>query len=130
MERAIEIFATLQLFALGLSYIVQPRVWIELFLWLQSRGRVGMFVYGLFNLGVGSIIVAFHNVWTGPATVVTVFGWGLVLYKGLLTLVAPQVVLRGFERKRLSPERAWWVVTAGVGMVALSVLFGYVVFSQ
>ena len=42
-------------------YIAQPRAWVEMFLWLKSRGRAGMFVYGLFNLGCGSIIVAFHN---------------------------------------------------------------------
>jgi hypothetical protein len=62
----------------------------------------------------GSIIVAFHNVWTGTAAVVTAFGWGLVLYKRLFTLLVPQVSLRGLERKRLSPERAWLIVLVGV----------------
>jgi hypothetical protein len=41
-----------------------------MYLWLKSRCRAGMFVYGLCNLGCGSIIVAFHNVWTGTAAVV------------------------------------------------------------
>jgi hypothetical protein len=45
---------------------------------------------------------------------VTAFGWGLVLYKRLFTLLVPQVSLRGLERKRLSPERAWLVVLGGV----------------
>ena len=71
MERGVETFAALQCLVIGLSYIAQPRAWVEMFLWLKSRGRAGMFVYGLFNLGCGSIIVAFHNLWTGTATVVT-----------------------------------------------------------
>jgi hypothetical protein len=89
VEREVEIFASLQCLVIGPSNIAQPRAWVEMFLWLQSRGRAGMFVYGLFNLGCGSIIVGFHYVWTGPAAVVTVFGWGLVLYKGLFTLLVP-----------------------------------------
>ncbi len=89
-----------------------------------------MFVYGLFNLGCGSIIVAFHNVWSGPAAVVTVYGWGLVLYKGLFTLLAPQLHLRGLERKRLSPERAWLAVVGGTFLLALSSMFWYVVFTR
>lgn len=128
MERGVEIFAALQFLALGLSYIAQPRAWVEFFLWLRSRGRPGVFVYGLFNLGFGSLIVAFHNVWTGPAAVVTVVGWGLVLHKGLRILVLPQSSLRGLEL--VSLERAWLCRVAGVFLVALSLLFWYVVFTR
>ena len=83
VERGVEIFAALQCLVIGLSYIAQPRAWVEMFLWLKSRGP---------------IIVAFHNVWTGTAAVVTAFGWGLALHKGLFTVLVPQVSLRGLDR--------------------------------
>jgi hypothetical protein len=38
VERGVEIFAALQCLVIGLSYIAQPRAWVEMFLWLKSRG--------------------------------------------------------------------------------------------
>ena len=61
VERGVEIFAALTYFALGLSHIVQPRAWAELFLLLKSQGKAGVFLDGFINLLLGAIIVSFHN---------------------------------------------------------------------
>ena len=128
MERGVEIFAALMYFALGLSHIVQPRAWAELFLLLKSQGKAGMFVDGFANLLLGAIIVSFHNVWHGLAIVVTIIGWGQTI-KGLRILVFPQTHLNQIER-RITLERAWGFVPAGAMLVALSVLFGYIAFTR
>ena len=78
-------------------------------------------------LAVGSLVVAFHNVWEGLPTLVTLLGWAQVL-KGFVAFVLPQVALRGLAR--VSPERAWEFVAAGVAFLALTAVFWYIVFTR
>jgi hypothetical protein len=112
---------------IGLSHAVQPRAWVEFFIWLRSRGRAGVLVNGFLSLGFGSIIVAFHNVWTGLPVVLTVLGWAQVA-KALLSFVAPQVGLRSLER--VSPERAREFVVTGVVFLAISALLWFLVLAR
>jgi hypothetical protein len=128
VERGVEIFAALTYFTLGLSHIVQPGAWAELFLLLKSQGKAGVFLDGFINLLLGAIIVSFHNVWHGLAMVVTIIGWGQFI-KGLRIMVLPQIHLNQIER-RISLERAWIFRPAGAMLVALSVLFGYIAFTH
>ena len=65
MEQATEIFAAVFLSVIGLSHLVQPRAWVEFFVWLRGKERTGVFVNGFLALGFGSFIVAFHNQWHG-----------------------------------------------------------------
>jgi len=66
---------------------------------------------------LGAIIVGFHNVWHGPALVLTLVGWTQVL-KGVGRFLAPQVGLRIMARA--TPERAWYFRIAGVLALLLS----------
>ena len=69
MERAIQIFAVVNLVVIGLSHVAQPRAWAEFFVALREKGDRGVFVVGFMSLAFGSLIVAFHNVWSGlPST--------------------------------------------------------------
>src|SRR5262245_56706086 len=126
-ERAVEKLAAIYFLVIGLSHLVQPLAWVQYFTWLRAKGTAGMFVEGLLSLGFGSLIVAFHNVWSGLPVVVTVVGWGQVL-KGLVRLVLPQWSLRVYER--ITPERAWHFRVAGVGAVALCCLLAYVAYAR
>ena len=74
MEQAVQIFAIVNFVVIGLSHIVQPRVWVEFFVFLRERGEAGAFATALLSLIFGSIIVAFHNVWTRIPAVLTVVG--------------------------------------------------------
>ena len=110
MEKATEIFAALFLSVIGLSHIAQPRAWVDFFVWLRGKGHAGVFVNGFLTFSFGSFIVAFHNVWNGLATLLTLLGWGQVL-KGLLSFVAPQLGL--WSLNKVSVERAWTFVVGG-----------------
>jgi hypothetical protein len=127
VEKAIEMFAAVNFTVTGLSHLLHPRAWVEFFVWLRSKGHAGVFVNGLLSLGFGSIIVAFHNVWTGLPMVLTIVGWAHVA-KALLIFVAPPVGMRSLER--VSPERAHELVAAGVALLALSALMWYLVLAR
>src|SRR5688572_26744649 len=127
MERATEIWAAVQFLVIGLSHIAQPRAWVEFFVWLRGKGHTGVFANGFLSLWFGSVIVAFHNVWEGLPTVLTVLGWAQVL-KGMVSFVLPQVAIRSLAR--VSPERAWEFVAGGVVSLALSAVFWYIAFSR
>jgi len=117
-EHAIEVFAVVNFVVIGLSHIVQPRVWVQFFAILARQGHPGVFVNAMLSLLMGSIIVAFHNTWTGIPAVVTFIGWAQVV-KGLISLVAPAV---GKGLKRVSMERAWEFQVAGGVFLAISAL--------
>ncbi|MES1245904.1 MAG: hypothetical protein ABUT39_30130 [Acidobacteriota bacterium] len=115
MERAIQVFAAVSFLVIGLSHIFQPGTWVEFFTKLRSLGRLGAFAEGFISLNFGAVIVSFHNVWSGPAVVLTLIGWGQVL-KALFRFVAPAASLRLYER--ISPERAWqFRLGGGVALV-------------
>jgi uncharacterized protein YjeT (DUF2065 family) len=126
IHKSIELFAGLQFLVIGLSHFFQPMGWVEFFALLRSKGRAGVFVEGFLLLGFGGLIAAFHNVWSGLPTVLTLIGWLQVL-KGLLRFTLPQLGLRIYERVR--PERAWEFRWAGVLSLALGGLFLYLAFA-
>jgi hypothetical protein len=127
VEKAIEMFAAVNFLVTGLSHLLQPRAWVEFFVWLRSKGHAGVLVNGLLSLGFGSIVVAFHNVWTGLPVVLTIVGWAHVA-KALLIFVAPQLGMRSLER--VSPERAHELVVAGAVLLSLSALMWYLVLAR
>lgn len=122
MERATEIFAAVNFFIIGLSHIFQPRGWVEFFTWLRGKGHAGVFVNGFLSLSFGSIIVSFHNVWTGLPTILTVIGWAQIV-KAFVSFVRPQWGMRGLQR--VSPERASEFVVGGLLFLPLSALMAY-----
>ena len=127
MEQAIEMFAAVNFLVTGLSHLLRPRSWVEFFVWLRSKGDAGVFVNGLMSLGFGSIVVAFHNVWSGLPMVLTIVGWAHVA-KALLIFVAPGLGMRSLER--VSPERAHELAAAGAVLLALSALMWYLVLAR
>jgi len=119
MERSIQIFAAVNFIVIGLSHILQARVWADFFIQLRAKGRAGVFANGMLSLLVGSIIVSFHNVWTGLPMVLTIVGWGQVV-KGLLSLTVPGIGERTLAR--ISMERSWEFAAAGTLLLAVGVL--------
>ena len=127
MEIATEVFAAVFLLVIGLSHALQPRAWVEFFIRLREKGHAGVFVNGFLSLSFGSFIVAFHNVWNGLPVILTLLGWAQVV-KGVVSFLAPQVALSGLAR--VSHERAWHFVVAGIIAVAVSVVLWYVVLTS
>ncbi len=122
METAVERLVALCCFVIGLSHIVQPRAWAELFIDWRRKGDVGVFYTGLLHFTFGALIVAFHNVWRGIPLVVTLLGWGWTL-KGLLYLTCPKHGMKMLAR--VSTDRAHEFIIAGVVLVAVACLIGY-----
>ena len=121
MEQAIQLFAAIAFLVIGLSHIVQPQSWVAFYQALAARGTPGAFVEGFLLLNFGAIIVAFHNVWHGPALVLTLIGWAQVL-KGLGRFVAPQVGVRAMQR--ITAERAYhFQIGGGVALLVSGFLW-------
>ncbi|MEW5915702.1 MAG: hypothetical protein AB1762_04830 [Gemmatimonadota bacterium] len=122
LQRTIELYAAIHLFVIGLSHTFQPRVWVEFFIHLRQLGHTGVFVTGFMSLYFGSIIVAFHNVWSGLPLVLTILGWSQ-LVKALLYFVVPSVGARAMSR--VSMERRNEFIAPGILFLVLAALMLY-----
>ena len=126
MERAIQIYAIINFAVIGISHVLQPRAWVDFFVFLRERGEAGVFATAFLSLIFGSIIVAFHNVWSGIPLVLTLVGWAQVL-KALIYFAFPAFGLRRLQIPTY--ERARVFVPAGVAFLVLAALLGYHVWS-
>ena len=126
MQRSVEVLAIILFGVTGLSHLVQPKAWVEFFILLRNQGKPGAFADGLLNLPMAGTIIAFHNVWSGIPTVLTVVGWCLLI-KSLLRLCVPQQGLRLMDR--LSVERSWESQLAGAGFICLAGVIAYGVYT-
>ena len=124
MEKSVEILAIVLLGVLGLSHLVQPRAWVNYFIRLRGIGDTGAFVDGFVNLAFAGIIIAFHNVWSGTAMVLTLLGWALLI-KSLIRFCAPKFALRVMAR--VSIERRREFQAAGAGLLGLAGVLVYIV---
>ncbi len=102
---------------MGLSHIVQPQMWADYFARLAERGRAGVVTKIMQGeLWPALLIVGLHQVWSGPAIVVTIVGW-LLLAKVALGLLAPELALRSM---RLAEDVPRSFGAAGVGLLVVS----------
>jgi uncharacterized protein YjeT (DUF2065 family) len=122
MEASVQLFAAINFLVIGLSHIFAPRAWASFFDLLRQKGEPGVFAVGFLSLVFGSIIVAFHNVWSGLPAVLTVIGWAQVL-KAFIYFAFPSYSLRRIGTA--SPERAYLFVYGGFFSLALAGLFFY-----
>lgn len=127
MEQAIEVLAAVAFFVTGLSHVAQPRAWAQFFIKLRERGETGSFINAFIHFPLGALIVAFHNVWHGLPVVLTLIGYSLVL-KGLVHFVFPKYGLKGLQR--VSVERSWEFVVAGVFALGMSGLIALMVVAR
>ena len=122
IQTSVQIFAIIHLATMGFSHIVAHRAWAEFFILLRSKGHPGVFVVAFLSLGFGSIVAAFHPVWSGIPLVLTLLGWAQVL-KGLLYFCLPALGLRRLEL--VSLERSRMFMVPGFAFVAFSGLLLY-----
>ena len=124
MPRTIQLLACLQFVVIGLSHLLQPRAWVEFFIALRAKGNTGVFANAFLSLWFGSIIVVFHNVWTGWPVILTVIGWAQVI-KAAIGFILPHMSMRSFNR--VSLEKAWEFQVAGGLFIVLAGVMGYLV---
>jgi len=104
LARAVEIYASVHFAIMGLSHLFRPLAWVQLFTLLRAQGTPGVFAHGFLSLFFGAMIVAFHNVWSGPGTALTVVGW-LYVAKSTACFLAPNFQLASLGR--VSNDRKW-----------------------
>ena len=117
---AVQALLALPLLLIGLSHILQPRMWIDFFSYLHGLGAPGVVlrIFGL-ELVPAMVITTFHWVWSGPEALLSLYG---VLLGGKITigLLAPSIGIRSLSMAdRHGP---FPLVVAGVVLVALSVV--------
>ena len=122
IERMVELFAIIHLGTMGLSHILAPKAWARYFMWLASKEEAGVFVVGFMSLGFGSIIAAFHQVWSGIPLILTLLGWAQVL-KALIYFCFPRYGLH--KLRWVSVERARMFIYAGAVLLALAGVLTY-----
>ena len=127
METAVERLVAICILVTSLSHIIQPGAWAKFFIMLREQGKVGSILCGLLHFPLAVIVVAFHNIWHGLPIVVTILGWGLLL-KSMLYMTYPAHGLRMLAR--VSIERSWEFVVAGIMGVLLSGLIFYSLISS
>ena len=118
METAVQHLMALNLFVIGVSHAMHPAAWAELFQSMRRMGRPGAFLNGGLHFGVGSLVVAFHSVWSGVPVLLTIIGWGWTV-KGALYFWKPEIGLRSMES--LTPERATKLRPVGLVMAGYAV---------
>jgi hypothetical protein len=122
METAVQVFALIHFTIVGLSHLLQPRAWTDFFIRLHDQGTTGVFAVGFMSLWFGSIIVAFHNVWSGIPAMLTVIGWAQLL-KALMYFCFP-----AFGLKRIAyvtPDRPHLYSVAGIVSLAIAGLLAF-----
>jgi uncharacterized protein YjeT (DUF2065 family) len=117
MAESIAIFASINFTIIGLSHIFQMKAWREFFQHLHSIGIAGAFANGLLTLLMGSLIVSFHNVWSGVPIILTLIGWCYII-KSTIIFLYPEWNLQSMKRvETASPAK---LRAAGVGLLGIA----------
>lgn len=117
LTRAVEIYAAVHFAVMGLSHVLQPRVWVQFFLLLRAQRHVGVFLNGFMSLVFGAVIVGFRDVWSDAGIILTLVGWAQIV-KALISFCAPALAMRSLDR--VSAERAWEFQVTGAVFLALA----------
>ncbi|MCV6603870.1 MAG: hypothetical protein OIF34_01090 [Porticoccaceae bacterium] len=77
---------------MGLSVVINPRGWQQLFNDTLENPRRAMPLF-LFFLFFGLFIITQHDLWRGKGLVVSIIGWATVI-KSMIYLCVPQVMAK------------------------------------
>lgn len=102
---------------MGASHILRPDIWVEFFGWLHRAGTAGLVAkIMLVELWPALLIVALHQVWSGPAILLSLYGWAL-LVKVAVGLLIPDLAMRSMAIPQQSPRS---FIPAGIGLLAIA----------
>jgi hypothetical protein len=127
VERAAQWYAFVTCLVVGLSHLLQRRAWADVFAELARLRRPGAFANGGLSLVPGAVIVAVHPIWSGPAVVLTVLGW-LMVVKGAIYFLAPGLALRSMARAGAGTGREF--VVGGVLLLTVDGVLGYALWAE
>lgn len=97
---AVQIIMGIGCTLMGLSHVLQPRMWQDYLEALHKQGAAGVLNKTMtWEFWPALIMVTGHQVWHGPGVILTVLGW-LLLAKCATSLLAPQISLRSMAMSR------------------------------
>ena len=81
-------FFSISLFLVGLSHLIQPRLWRDFFIKIKETGVAGLII-AMYTLPQGLLIVLGHNIWVlDIPVIITICGWGMTL-KSIIYALLP-----------------------------------------
>lgn len=106
------------------SHILRPEIWVDLFARLHEQGTRGVLTRTfMFELWPALLVVTLHQVWTGIAVVVTVYGW-LQLAKITVSVLAPETAARSMGKRDAGAFRLGGVILLVISASAAGALLG------
>lgn len=116
-QAAVQLVMLIACAIIGVSHILQPELWREFFADLAARGRAGMVTKVMIvELMPALLIVSLHQVWSGPAIVLTLYGW-LLLAKVIMAFIVPGIAIRSMTLPERAPAA---FIPAGVVLLGVS----------
>ncbi|WP_299112222.1 hypothetical protein [uncultured Winogradskyella sp.] len=119
---SITLFVALNLLIVGLSHVLQPRMWLCFFQLLTKKGIAGNAINALLHFGFGSLIVSFHFLWSWPRVLITFYG-ALVALKGIIYLFFSSIGVKSVSS--LNENNINKFKWAGLVMAVLSIPLFY-----
>jgi uncharacterized protein YjeT (DUF2065 family) len=99
-----EWFVAFVLMLTGMSHMLYPRLWADLFRYLLQFRFAGLIV-GSLTLPLALLVVIWHNVWAlGIPVIVTIVGW-IWLAKSILYLLYPAALTKAASPHMDHPRR-------------------------
>jgi len=96
---------------MGLSHLIQPRMWVRFFELVRQSGAAGAII-GLYTLPFGLLLIVGHNVWVFDWPVfLTVAGWGMTI-KSAIYLLVPGAADRALASNAARSEWSYRLVGA------------------
>ena len=81
--KTIEAIVAPTFLVMGLSHLVQPRLWARFFEAVRLTGLAAVIV-PLYTLPLGLVLIVTHNVWTlGWPLLLTIAGWAMTIKSAL-----------------------------------------------
>ncbi|MCF7566926.1 hypothetical protein L3X37_00920 [Sabulilitoribacter arenilitoris] len=95
--QSIQVFVAINLFVVGLSHFIRPKIWVDFFEFLHSKNNARNIINALIPLAMGSIILAFNFIWKGFEVLITLYGLSQVI-KGLIYLTFLSIGIKTLEK--------------------------------
>jgi hypothetical protein len=81
-------FFSVSLLIVGVSHLVQARLWRDFFLRIKNTGVAGIII-AVYTLPQGLLIVLGHNIWVlDVPVIITICGWGMTI-KSIVYAIVP-----------------------------------------
>jgi hypothetical protein len=81
-------FFSVSLLIVGVSHLVQSRLWRDFFLRIKNTGVAGIII-AVYTLPQGLLIVLGHNIWVlDVPVIITICGWGMTI-KSIVYAIVP-----------------------------------------